>query len=208
VGASGGGKSTVAKLLPRLYDVSSGAITFDGADIRDLTLESLRGCIAMVGQETYLFNDTVRANIAYGRPDATEEEIVAAAKQAFAHDFITELEGGYGALCGERGAQLSGGQRQRIAIARAFLRNAPILILDEATSALDTESERVVQAAVDALLENRTALVIAHRLSTIRRADEIVVLDRGRIVERGTHEELLSQSGAYRRLVEADECAT
>jgi subfamily B ATP-binding cassette protein MsbA len=208
VGPSGGGKSTVAKLLPRLYDVTSGAITIDGTDLRDLTLESLRSRIAMVGQETYLFNDSIRANISYGRPEATEEEIVHAAKQAFAHDFILELEGGYDALSGERGAQLSGGQRQRIAIARAFLRNAPILILDEATSALDTESERVVQAALDALLENRTALVIAHRLSTVRRADEIVVLDRGRIVERGTHDALLARGGAYRRLVEADECGT
>ncbi len=211
VGASGGGKSTVAKLLPRLYDVDAGRITLDGVDIRDVTLESLRGMIAMVAQETYLFNDSIRANIAYGRPDATDEEIVHAARQAFAHDFITAIEGGYQALCGERGTQLSGGQRQRIAIARAFLRNAPILILDEATSALDTESERVVQAALDALLENRTALVIAHRLSTIRRADEIVVLQRGRVVERGTHDALVSRRGAYHRLVQADEvgvCAT
>jgi subfamily B ATP-binding cassette protein MsbA len=208
VGASGGGKSTVARLLPRLYDVDSGRVAIDGADIRDVTLASLRSQIAMVAQETYLFNDSIRANIAYGREGATEEAIIWAAKQAFAHDFITELAQGYDTICGERGAQLSGGQRQRIAIARAFLRDAPILILDEATSALDNESEEIVQRALDALLQNRTALVIAHRLSTVRRAHEIVVLERGRAVERGTHDELLAKGGAYERLVDAERRCT
>ncbi len=205
VGPSGSGKSTLAALLPRLFDLRSGSIELDGQDIRKLKLQSLRAQIAMVLQETYLFNDTIRANIAYSRPDATLEQIEDAAKKAFAHDFIQGLPKGYDTVTGERGAQLSGGQRQRIAIARAFLRDAPILILDEATSALDTESEREVQAALDALLKDRTALVIAHRLSTVRRADEILYLEQGRITERGDHEALLQKSGAYARLVRMQE---
>lgn len=201
VGPSGGGKSTVAAMLPRLYDPTHGRITVDGVDLKDLTLESWRAQIAMVAQETYLFDDTIMANIAYGRPGATQAEIEAAAQKAYAHDFIQKLPSGYATRVGERGVQLSGGQRQRLAIARAFLRDAPILILDEATSALDVESEREVQAALDALLQDRTALVIAHRLSTIRRATEIVVLERGKIVERGTHQSLLERNGLYARLI-------
>ncbi|MEQ8276721.1 MAG: ABC transporter ATP-binding protein [Deltaproteobacteria bacterium] len=207
VGSSGAGKSTVAALLPRLFDVTDGRITVDGEDIRDVTLESLRANIAMVGQETYLFNDSVRDNIRYSRPDATDEQIEEAARRAYAHDFITALPDGYDTIAGERAVQLSGGQRQRLAIARAFLRDAPILILDEATSALDVESEREVQRALDALLENRTALVIAHRLSTVQRADEILVLEGGRVVERGRHEALLENDGPYRRFVEMSEHA-
>ncbi|MCB0780613.1 MAG: ATP-binding cassette domain-containing protein [Flavobacteriales bacterium] len=205
VGGSGGGKSTAAALLPRLYDVSEGAITVDGVDLRDLTQASLRARIALVAQENYLFNDTVRANIAYGRPGATDTEVEAAARRAYAHDFIAKLPEGYDTVTGERGVQLSGGQRQRIAIARAFLRDAPILILDEATSALDTQSEQQVQAALDALVEDRTTLVIAHRLSTVRGAHEIVVLDHGRVVERGTHDALVGAGGLYARLVGAAE---
>ncbi|MCC7384275.1 MAG: ABC transporter ATP-binding protein [Deltaproteobacteria bacterium] len=205
VGPSGGGKSTVAALLPRLYDPSAGCIRIDGVDIREMTLASLRGQLAVVGQETYLFNESIHANIAYGRPGATREEIERAARAAFAHDFIVALPQGYDTIPGERGVQLSGGQRQRIAIARAFLRDAPILILDEATSALDNESEREVQRALDALQASRTVLVIAHRLSTIRNADEIVVLDRGEVVERGTHPALSTRGGAYARLLKSAE---
>lgn len=205
VGGSGGGKSTVAALLPRIFDVEEGQITFDGVDIRDLLLDSLRAKIALVAQETYLFNDSIRENIAYGTPGATDDEIERAAKLAHAHDFISALPLGYATETGERGVQLSGGQRQRIAIARAFLRDAPILILDEATSALDTESEREVQAALDELMKDRTTLVIAHRLSTVASAHEIVVLDRGRVVERGRHEALLAAGGLYARLAGAPE---
>jgi ATP-binding cassette, subfamily B, bacterial MsbA len=204
-GPSGGGKSTVAALLPRFFDVTSGRIAIDGTDIRDLTLESLREKIAVVAQETYLFNDTIRANIEYGRPGASDDEVSRAAKLAFADDFIRALPNGYATVCGERGVKLSGGQRQRIAIARAFLKDAPILILDEATSALDAESEREVQLALDRLLEHRTALVIAHRLSTIRAASEILVLDRGRVVERGTHAQLIANGELYARLVRVSE---
>ncbi|MEP6925770.1 MAG: ABC transporter ATP-binding protein [Pyrinomonadaceae bacterium] len=202
VGESGGGKSTLTKLIPRFQDPSNGAVLWDGRDLRDAGLGSLRKQIAVVTQETVLFNDTVRHNITYGRPDASQTEIERAANIAFAHDFISELPNGYETIVGERGAFLSGGQRQRLAIARAVLSDAPVLILDEATSALDSESERLVQKALANLLENRTAIVIAHRLSTIRRADKIVVMERGQIIETGTHEELLRRGGVYRRLYE------
>jgi subfamily B ATP-binding cassette protein MsbA len=201
VGASGAGKSTLVDLIPRFYQVKSGRITIDGVDTRDLTLPALRGLTGIVSQDTVLFNDTVRNNIAYGSERTyTDEQVEAAARAANAHRFIAELPDGYATLLGERGTRLSGGQRQRLAIARALLRDPPILILDEATSALDTESERLVQEAVDRLLEGRTVFVIAHRLSTVVHADQILVLDRGRIIERGTHAELLSAGGAYHRL--------
>ena len=202
VGESGGGKSTLTKLLPRFHDPSSGQVFWDGMDLKDATIASLRSQIALVTQETVLFNDTVRHNIAYGRPEATEEEIHEAARIAFAHDFILELPQGYDTVVGERGIFLSGGQRQRLAIARAILVNAPVLILDEATSALDAESERLVQRALANLVRDRTTLVIAHRLSTVRRANAIVVMEAGRIIEMGTHPELLSKNGQYRKLYE------
>ena len=202
VGESGGGKSTLTKLLPRFHDPTSGAVLWDDTDIRDAKISSLRSHIALVTQETILFNDTVRHNIAYGKPEATDAEIEAAALIAFAHDFIMELPRGYDTIVGERGIFLSGGQRQRIAIARSILVNAPVLILDEATSALDAESERLVQRAVGNLVRDRTTVVIAHRLSTIRRADTIVVMQAGRIIEMGSHAELLANNGHYRRLYE------
>jgi subfamily B ATP-binding cassette protein MsbA len=202
VGESGGGKSTLTKLLPRFHDPLSGAVLWDGLDIREARLASLRRQIALVTQETVLFNDTIRHNISYGRPDATELEIEQAALVAFAHDFIRELPNGYDTIVGERGTFLSGGQRQRLAIARALLVDAPVLILDEATSALDAESERLVQSAIANLIRNRTTLVIAHRLSTIRRADTIVVMEAGRIVEMGSHAELIAAGGQYKKLYE------
>jgi subfamily B ATP-binding cassette protein MsbA len=200
VGPSGSGKTTLANLVPRFYDVRSGAIRIDGKDIRDLRLDSLRSKISIVAQDTFLFNDTVANNIGYGRPDATREQIHAAARNALAEEFILRMPESYDTMIGERGQKLSGGQRQRLAIARALLKDAPILILDEATSHLDTESERLVQVALQNLMEHRTVIVIAHRLSTIRRADKIVVLDRGKIAEIGTHEELVSGGGIYQRL--------
>jgi subfamily B ATP-binding cassette protein MsbA len=200
VGMSGGGKTTLVNLIPRFYDVTQGAITIDGRDIRDVTIESLRGQIAIVTQQTILFNDTVRNNIAYGDIVKTEEQIVAAAKAANAHDFIMNLPAGYDTLIGELGAKLSGGERQRISIARALLKDAPILILDEATSSLDSEAEIEVQDALENLMKGRTTLVIAHRLSTIRNADRIIVLVNGEIIEEGTHDHLLSCEGEYCRL--------
>jgi len=201
VGPSGAGKSTLVDLIPRFYEATSGRILLDGVETREITLSSLRGLTGIVSQETVIFNDSVRNNIAYGRAERfSDAQIEAAARAANAHDFIAELPHGYGTALGERGARLSGGQRQRIAIARALLLDPPILILDEATSALDSESERLVQEAIDRLLQGRTVFVIAHRLSTITHASEILVLDRGRIVERGTHAELLERRGAYYRL--------
>jgi subfamily B ATP-binding cassette protein MsbA len=202
VGSSGAGKTTLVNLIPRFFDVSSGAVKLDGHDIRDLTLASLRAQIGVVTQETILFNDTVRNNVAYGQPHVTEEAVIEAAKAALAHDFILRLPEGYDTMIGERGLRLSGGERQRIAIARALLKNAPILILDEATSSLDTESEALVQGALQNLISGRTVFVIAHRLTTVRHADRIVVLEGGHIADSGTHEDLLTRLGTYRKLYE------
>jgi subfamily B ATP-binding cassette protein MsbA len=203
VGPSGGGKSTILNLIPRFYDVTGGSVSLDRADVRGLTLASLRRQIALVTQEPFLFDDTIRANIAYADPAASDAQIEAAARQAAAHDFILALPKGYGALVGEAGTRLSGGQRQRIAIARAFLKNAPILLLDEATSALDTESEAQVQAALERLMAGRATLLIAHRLSTVKGADRIYVIDKGRVVETGTHAQLMRARGLYARLARA-----
>jgi subfamily B ATP-binding cassette protein MsbA len=205
VGGSGGGKTTVANLLPRFWDPSGGRVTIDGVDLRDVTLKSLRSQIAVVTQETVLFSDTIRANIAYGNPAISQAEVERAARMAKAHDFIMAQPRGYDTRVGEKGVLLSGGQRQRIAIARAFLKNAPILILDEATSALDAENEREVQRSLESLMGlgsegHRTTLVIAHRLSTIRNADRIVVLGQGQVIESGRHDELLAAGGEYARL--------
>ena len=205
VGSSGAGKSTLADLIPRFHDVSGGDLFIDGKNIKDYSLASLRQQISIVTQEPILFNDTIAANIALGKPDATEAEIIEAAKVANAYDFIVKKEDGFKTMIGDRGSKLSGGERQRLTIARAVLKNPPILILDEATSALDTESEKLVQDAINNMMQNRTSIVIAHRLSTIRHADEIIVLQKGTIVERGNHNELIAANGYYRKLIEMQE---
>jgi len=205
VGPSGSGKSTLVDLIPRFYDPQNGAVSIDGVNIREFSLKSLRSQVGIVNQETMLFNDTIRSNIAYGKPSASFEEIEEAARKAHAHDFILNCPQGYQTVIGDRGVMISGGERQRIAIARALLKNAPILILDEATSQLDSTSERIVQEALDSLVSGRTVFMIAHRLSTVRNANRIVVLDKGLIVEQGTHGQLLEKNGLYKRLYEAQE---
>jgi subfamily B ATP-binding cassette protein MsbA len=205
VGSSGAGKSTLADLVPRFHDVTGGEVLIDGVNIKDYSLHSVRSLMSIVTQEPILFNDSIANNIKLGKADATEEEIIQAAKVANAHDFIIRKENGYDTNIGDRGSKLSGGERQRLTIARALIKNPPILILDEATSSLDTESERLVQDAINNMMQNRTSIVIAHRLSTIRHADEIIVLQKGKIVERGTHDQLLAQNGFYKKLVEMQE---
>jgi subfamily B ATP-binding cassette protein MsbA len=205
VGSSGAGKSTLADLVPRFHDVSAGELYIDGKNIKEYSLHSLRQLISIVTQEPILFNDSIAANIALGKPNASMDEIIAAAKIANAYDFIMKKEGGFDSMIGDRGSKLSGGERQRLTIARAVLKNPPILILDEATSALDTESEKLVQEAINNMMQNRTSIVIAHRLSTIRHADEIIVLQKGQIVERGNHDALIAQDGYYKKLIEMQE---
>ncbi|MDD5128451.1 MAG: ABC transporter ATP-binding protein [Candidatus Omnitrophica bacterium] len=205
VGPSGTGKSTLVDLIPRFYDPQKGNVFIDGVDVREFSLKSLRDQIGIVNQETMLFNDSIRANIAYGRPDASDKEIEEASRRAHAHDFISKCPQGYNTIIGDRGVKISGGERQRIAIARALLKNAPILILDEATSQLDSTSERIVQEALDSLVTGRTVFMIAHRLSTVRNANRIVVIDKGIIVEQGTHNQLLESKGLYKRLYDAQE---
>ncbi len=205
VGSSGAGKSTLADLVPRFHDVTGGEVLIDGINIKDYSLQSVRSQMSIVTQEPILFNDSIAANIALGFPEATKEQIIAAAKIANAHDFILKKEQGYHSNIGDRGSKLSGGEKQRLTIARAVLKNPPILILDEATSSLDTESERLVQDAINNMMQNRTSIVIAHRLSTIRHADEIIVLQKGKIVERGNHDQLIAQNGFYKRLVDMQE---
>ena len=200
VGPSGAGKSTIADLIPRFYEVKEGAITLDGQDIRDITLFSLRDKMGIVTQETILFDETIEFNITYGISESTEEDLIASARAANAYDFIQDQPNGFQTIIGEKGVKLSGGQRQRIAIARAIFNNPPFLILDEATSALDTKSERLVQNALDNLMKNRTVLVIAHRLSTVKNADEIIVMDAGKIIQKGTHRELIQNDGLYNHL--------
>jgi subfamily B ATP-binding cassette protein MsbA len=205
VGSSGAGKSTLADLVPRFHDVTSGELLIDGVNIREYSMESLRSQMSIVTQEPILFNDTISDNIKLGKPGASEEEVTNAAQVANAHNFIIQKEEGYQTNIGDRGNKLSGGERQRVTIARAVLKNPPILILDEATSSLDTESERLVQDAINKMMQNRTSIVIAHRLSTIRHADEIIVLQKGKIVERGTHDQLMLANGFYKRLVDMQE---
>jgi ATP-binding cassette subfamily B protein len=200
VGSSGAGKSTLARLLYRFYDVTGGAVRISGIDLRKIKQTSLRGAIAIVPQDTVLFNDTIHYNIQYGRPEANEEEVIAAAKAAHIHDFIISLPDGYNAMVGERGLKLSGGEKQRVAIARAILKNPRIMIFDEATSALDSRTEQAIQRELNAIAQGRTTLVIAHRLSTVMDADEILVLEQGRIIERGRHADLLSRGGAYAQM--------
>jgi subfamily B ATP-binding cassette protein MsbA len=200
VGVSGAGKSTIADLIPRFYDVKEGSISIDGQDIRNLKIKSLRNLLGIVGQEVILFNDSVKNNIQYGLNNVNRDQIAAAAKMANAIDFIEDMPLGFETVIGEKGVKLSGGQKQRIAIARAILRNPPILILDEATSSLDTESEQLVQQAIEQLMKDRTVLVIAHRLSTVRNADKIIVMEKGRIIEKGKHSELYQKDGTYCKL--------
>jgi ATP-binding cassette subfamily B protein len=200
IGPTGSGKTSLVNLIPRFYDVTEGSVLVDGLDVREIDLVSLRKQIGIVLQTSLLFSDSIKANIAYGRPEATMDEVIAAAKAAQAHEFIEGFTNGYDTIVGERGVTLSGGQRQRVAIARALLMNPRILILDDSTSSVDTQTEKLIQAALDALMEGRTTFVIAHRLSTVRRADMILVMDQGRIVERGTHNELLSRGGLYKEI--------